>query len=204
MVISLIGMSGSGKTYWSGKLEQKGFKRICCDDLIEEKLFQELKSCGQAGLRDVARWMGQPFDKRYPETSKKYIECERQVMDEILAGINSEQNSVIDTTGSVIYLNKEILDKLAKATWVIYLETPEKYQKIMYKLYLDDPKPVYWGKSFSRREGETNMEALARCYPNLLALRIRQYGKLADITLPYETLQRPGFGIDDFLSLIKK
>ena len=38
MKISIVGMSGSGKTYWSKKLESEGFKRFCCDDLIEEKL----------------------------------------------------------------------------------------------------------------------------------------------------------------------
>lgn len=127
-------------------------------------------------------------------------------MSEVLEYIqhNSQENVVIDTTGSVIYLDQEILEKLGKQTWVIYLETPEKFQNIMYKLYLDDPKPVYWGKSFVKEKEETNMEALSKCYPRLLAFRIKQYAKLADITLPYETLKRPGFGIDDFIGLIKK
>jgi len=43
MTISLVGMSGTGKTYWSKQLESKGFKRFCCDDLIGEKLGTVLK-----------------------------------------------------------------------------------------------------------------------------------------------------------------
>ena len=66
-------MSGSGKSYWSKKLQAKGFKRFCCDDLIEKKLENELKKLGYSGIQDVAKWMGQPFDTQYLRSSKEYL-----------------------------------------------------------------------------------------------------------------------------------
>ena len=82
MKLSIIGMSGSGKSYWSKKLqEEKGFKRFCCDDIIEQKLSHELKKFGYSGLHDVGKWMGQPFDPQYVKRSKNiYILRTKQRM----------------------------------------------------------------------------------------------------------------------------
>lgn len=117
MKLSLIGMSGSGKSYWSKKLqEQKGFKRFCSDDLIEKKLSSELKKFGYSGLHDVAKWLGQPFNLQNEERSRKYLYFEKEAMREILKAIehsnNYNENIVVDTTGSVIYTEKWILEKL--------------------------------------------------------------------------------------------
>ena len=38
LVLSFIGMSNIGKTYWSKKLQGVGFKHIDCDDLIEKNV----------------------------------------------------------------------------------------------------------------------------------------------------------------------
>src|SRR5437868_5591313 len=124
MKISLIGMSGSGKTYWSKKMEKKGFIRFCCDDLIENKLHEELKSLGyKGGIKDLAKWMGQPYEKKYRITSKKYVSIEKQVMKEVLNTVEKQfdKNLIIDTTGSVIYTGNRILERLKNLTKVIFL-----------------------------------------------------------------------------------
>jgi len=142
MRISLIGMSGSGKSYWSQKLETKGFKRFCCDDLIEEKLRTEFKALGYYGIQDVARWMGQPFDKQYESSSIRYLQYENEVMDKVIHSIRhslSHKNLVIDTTGSVIYTGRNILEKLVRFTKVIYLDTPTSVKEEIYQLYLQNP-----------------------------------------------------------------
>ena len=70
MVITFIGMSSVGKSAWSTKLEElKGFRRYCCDDLIEKYLGPEFKALGYLGINDVSRWMGQPYDQRYKKTA---------------------------------------------------------------------------------------------------------------------------------------
>lgn len=205
MKISLIGMSGSGKTYWAKKLKAKGFKYFCCDDLIEEKLGDELKQLGYAGIKEVASWMGQPFDVRYSERSKKYLHCEKEVMNETFEALEHIPNIhdvVIDTTGSVIYTDISIMKKLSELTKVVYLQIPKTVQEEMYRLYLKDPKPVIWGSSFSQKNGETNMDALRRCYPKLLDFRIKKYEEIADIILNYQMLRNNTFGIEDFIEVV--
>ena len=36
--LSLIGMSGAGKSYWSKRMESLGFQMYSGDDLIDERL----------------------------------------------------------------------------------------------------------------------------------------------------------------------
>jgi len=204
MKVSLIGMSGSGKTYWAKKLKAKGFTYFCCDDLIEKKLGFELQQLGYAGIADVASWMGQPFDSYYPTRSQQYLDFEKDAIDEIydnLETISETDNVVIDTTGSVIYTSNK--KKLSELTKIVYLEVPLIVTKEMYKLYLKDPKPVIWGNSFSKKNGETDMDALRRCYPKLLDFRVKKYEQLAGRTLNYYRLRTENFGVEDFIELVK-
>lgn len=199
-------MSGAGKTYWSKRFEKVGYRRFSVDEFITVKLNKELKSKGFKGTEDVSYWMGQPYDKRYPKTSKKYLHFENEAMFDIFAEINKlgeNSNVVIDTTGSVIYLDDKIMNKLDTISTVIHLSIPESVQKEMYNLYLKDPKPVIWGHSYRKNNGESNEEALCRCYPDLLQYRLRKYKKNSDFELEYKSLRKPGFKIHDFLQLIK-
>lgn len=204
--ISLIGMSGSGKSHWSSELQERGFERFCCDDMIEGRLGEELKVLGYSGIRDVARWMGQPFDPQYSKTSRRYLDFEGEVVSEVLerVGRSKARRVVIDTTGSVIYLAEDILQELSARTRVVYLETPDSVKEQMYRLYLADPKPVIWGNSFLREGRETDMQALARCYPLLLTYRTAQYARLAHITLGYDTLHSPDFTVDNFMDRVRE
>lgn len=207
LLISLIGMSGSGKSYWSSKLQERGFERFCCDDMIEERLGEELKVLGYSGIGDVARWMGQPFEPQYSKTSKRYLDFEGEVVREVLEAVEQPGTSrdiVIDTTGSVIYLADAVLQRLRTKTRIVYLATPDSVKEQMYKLYLEDPKPVIWGDSFSKEGGETDTQALARCYPLLLKYRTARYERLAHITFDYDTLHSPDFGVDNFIDKARK
>lgn len=210
MILFLMGMSNSGKTYWSKKLEAVGFERLSCDDFIEKKLKKELKDLNLSGIDGVAKWLGQPFERQYPKTSRKYLRFEKESLIWIIKKLKTlkkqsyHHNIVIDTTGSAIYTGEQILEKLRKLSIIVYLETPASVIKKMCKLYFQNPKPVIWGESFNRLEGETPMEALKRCYPHLLDYRRKKYQKYAHITLDYFLLRRPNFGIEDFLKIIEK
>lgn len=204
MKLAFIGMSNVGKSYWSKKLAtEKDFKRFCCDDFIEEKLGDQLKALGYSGIQDVARWMGQPYDPQYSKTGRQYLEFEQEGMRQVLAALEAtDEDMVIDTTGSVIYTGDDILQALAANTTVVYFETPASVQEEMRRLYIAEPKPVIWGDSFNKRPGETDTDALKRCYPELLAYRTQKYQKLADITLDYHLLRQPGFTLDKFMEAI--
>lgn len=200
MKISLIGMSGAGKTYWAQKFESIGFRRYSCNDIIEEKLGSELKKLGYSGIRDVAKWMGQPYEKQYAKTSKRFLELERETMMELFNTLKntSDENIVIDTTGSVIYTGEDVLKKLKEKTLVVMLDTPNEVKEEMYKLYLTDPKPVIWGESYFKFRGETNKEALARCYEQLLEYRLRKYRRSAHIIMSYYELHSKHFILEQF------
>ncbi len=202
MIFSLIGMSGTGKSYWSKKLAQQGFIRFGCDDLIEEKLGQELKTLGYKGIQDVAKWMGQPYDIQYPQTSKRYLQLEIAVMHEIFEKIMNIKNKdvVIDTTGSVIYTGTTTIEELKKLTKVVYLETPKTVQHDMYLEYIQNPKPVIWGNMFVKEDTQTNAKALEICYPTLLLSRTKIYEQLADMTFSYHRLRENDYSINEFIN----
>ncbi|MDE2029416.1 MAG: hypothetical protein KGI97_02510 [Alphaproteobacteria bacterium] len=184
MRISFIGMSNIGKSFWSNRLAaQTGCPHIECDALIAEKLAPELQGC--KSVRDLAAWMGQPFEPRHKETSARYLTHEREALQEILNG-SASMDSIIDTTGSVIYLDAETLDALRNRSLVVYLEASHAHVDALFRSYAAHPKPLIWGNAYAPHEGETHDAALHRCFPGLLNERAARYKQLAHITLPYE------------------
>jgi len=202
-------MSNVGKTHWSKLLESElGFTRFDCDGMIEQNLEPYLKKHGFSGINDVSKWMGQPYDKRYPRNSEKYLFFEIEIMKKILNKLekkqNTEENIVIDTTGSVVYTGAQIMEKLKKISIVINLGVPDSVKDEMLKKYIENPRPVYWGSSFNKTNTEENMDALKRCYPSLLSFRSKKYKEYADIILDYFRLRDPLFNINDFVKAVKK
>src|SRR5438067_13610374 len=65
--LALIGMSGSGKTFWAKKLAEKGARAIFCDDEIEQRLAPRLGRGRYSGINGVAAWMGWPDSPTYEE-----------------------------------------------------------------------------------------------------------------------------------------
>lgn len=205
MKIFLIGMSNTGKSFWAKELEKIGFTRYSCDDLIEKELSEELMKLGYSGIADVSKWMGQPYDSHYTQTSQKYLALEGQVLQDIFQAIEKGavgSRIVVDTTGSVIYTSTDILKKLTQLTRVVYLEAPSSVRQKMYELYIKEPKPVIWGNVFNKRPGETNLAALGRCYPQLLKSRAAMYQQLADVTLNSFKLRQSNFKAKDFMQLV--
>jgi shikimate kinase len=204
MRLSLVGMSGSGKSFWSGKLSRSGFRRICCDDLIAAGLNAELGSAG-GSIAAVGRWMGFPFERYYKAREASYLACEKEVMGQILDELSKSEDNpddgiVVDTTGSVVYTGEETLRKLREATTIVHLETPIEIQKVMFRTYMKNPRPVLWREVFSRGPQETNDQALARCYPQLLASREQHYKKLAHVTISHYKHREAGFEVEEFLN----
>lgn len=206
LVISLIGMSCSGKSRWSKKLAEKGFDRFCCDDLIEKELAKELKKCGACGIKDVANWMGHPYEERSPKNQQLYLDAEIKIMKKILEKLKKgvKKNTVIDTTGSVIYTGEKILKDLRKYSLIIYMETPASMLPEMFRRFIEKPKPVVWGNIFSKKKNETNEKALVRCYPKLLHYRRGLYKKYSDVILKYAIRRAEYFTEEKFIQFAEK
>ncbi len=205
LILSLIGVSNIGKTYWSKKFSDVDFRHINCDDLIEAKLAPVLKELGYSGIEGVSRWMGQLYDERFSANQQKYLSLERETMQNIFGQIKKEgnQNIIIDTTGSIVHTGKDVCDKLKKSSLVVYIEATEDIHDEMFNQYIEKPKPVVFEGVFVPLENETVMQNLKRCYRKLLNLRSALYAEYADVIIPRETIKE-NMGVKQFILLIKQ
>jgi shikimate kinase len=197
-------MSGAGKSHWTRKLAEAGFRAISVDDRIEAKLAPDLGAGGYHGIGGVAAWMGWPDQPEYRDREQKYlaseIESMREALDEVEA--SGEDGIVLDTTGSAVYTGEEICRRLQRLTTVVYLAASGGEEETLIARYLSDPKPILWGNLFSQRPGETAMDAVARCYPQLLAHRRQLYERFAHITISIAHLRETAPDARGFLEIL--
>lgn len=203
--LSLIGMSGAGKSYWAQRLAGAGFRVIGIDDRIEKKLAPVLAAGGYRGIGGVAAWMGWPDQPGYREHEKQYLECEVKSMSEALDEIQAagEQGAILDTTGSVVYTGEEICRRMQSLTTVVFLEASRAEEELLIARYLSDPKPVLWGDQFVQRPGESAQDAVARCYPQLIAQRKKLYMRYAHRVVSMDRLRDADLSARGFLELIE-
>ena len=208
--LALIGMSGTGKTFWAKKLAARGVPAISCDDCIEQRLASRLAAGGYTGINGVAAWMGWPDNATYAEREAEYLAEEIHTLDEVLQQLEKDpKNSlVLDTTGSVIYTGNHLLMRLRRQMRIVYLAASAKEQQLLIERYLNDPKPVLWRGAFQPKPGESPRETVARCYPALIAARRQSYEALAHCTLPVAELRGTGPGAivdaEEFLKRVRK
>jgi hypothetical protein len=203
--LALVGMSGSGKSCWTKKLAAAGWRSVGCDDLIEQRLASRLAAGGHSGINGVAAWMGWPNSVSYAQREAEYLAEEIGVMDEFLNNLEKETSGlekdasgapiVLDTTGSVIYAQNNILMRLRRQMTVVHLANTDDERRMLVERYLNDPKPVLWRGTFHVKDQETPRETVARCYPLLIAARRKSYETLAHCTVQVSEL-RAGYGGD--------
>jgi shikimate kinase len=203
--LSFIGMSGAGKSHWSQKLAGAGFRVISIDDRIEKKLASELAAGGHRGIGGLAAWMGWPDDPAYREREKKYLDCEVKSMAEALDEIQAagEEGIILDTSGSVVYTGDQMCGRMQNLTTVVYLEASRAEEDLLIARYLSDPKPVLWGDQFVQRPGESTHDAIARCYPQLIAHRKKLYERYAHLTVSMDLLRNVNLDARGFLELLE-
>jgi len=204
--LSLIGMSGAGKSYWSKKMEENGFRWYNCDEMIAERLGPELPGIGNSTLK-LAKWMGQPFSEGYIEAEKLYLELEEAVVEQICYELEKATDInypvVVDTTGSLIYLQKKLLNRLRALTKMVHLKLPEEKHEQLFENFINDPKPVIWEGKFKPRKGETSQNALRRCYKELLSYRNERYSLIADYVLDFSFHHSPNREVDELLDMME-
>jgi shikimate kinase len=202
--IALIGMSGTGKTFWTKRLTLAGHPSVCCDDRIEQRLRPHLQGGGYSGINGVASWMGWPDTPTYAQREAEYLAEEIAALDEVLTDLerNPSRELILDTTGSVIYTGNNLLLRLRRQMTVVYLAATPEQQKLLIERYLNDPKPVLWRGAFQPRKNETPSETVARCYPTLIAARRQSYQALAHCSIPVAELRDSDLDPAAFLSKV--
>lgn len=202
--LALIGMSGSGKSFWTKRLAKAGHASICCDDRIEQRLRPRLEG-GYSGINGVASWMGWPDSATYGQREAEYLAEEIATLDEVLTELERDRSRelILDTTGSVIYTGNALLLRLRRQMTIVYLAATADEQQLLIERYLNDPKPVLWRGAFQPKKGETPHETVARCYPMLIGARRQSYEALAHCILPVAELRAPALDAADFLGQVK-
>ena len=204
--LALIGMSGSGKTFWTNRLAEAGFPAVCCDEGIEERLRSDLEAAQVRGIGGVAAWMGWPDHPAYAEREGKYLAAEIGVMNEVLDSLerDASRELVLDTTGSVIYTGDAIRERLREGMTVVYLAASVEEQSLLVERYLNDPKPVLWRDAYQPLPGESPRETVARCYPVLIERRRKLYESYAHFPLSMRELHDPRLDARGLLTRIER
>jgi shikimate kinase len=194
LAIALVGMSNIGKSIRAGQLEDEfGFTRHSVDDVIAQKL----KKGNMAGM---VEWMGYPFESQYKEAEDLYLDLENKMT---LSRNPQIGNFVLDTTGSVVYLEPKTLAQLREDYLIINLDCSGTMLKPMIEEFFLTPKTIVWANHFQKQENEKEIDALRRCYPNLLKDRIKRYRELGDIHIPGELSRSPKIVSQRFWEIIR-
>src|SRR5260370_14018603 len=154
--IALVGMSGTGKTFWTRRLALAGHPAVCCDDCIEQRLRPHLQGGGYSGINGVASWMGWPDSPTYAQREAEYLAAEIATLDEVLTDLerDPQRQLILDTTGSVIYTGTNLMWRLRRHMTAVYLAASADEKQTFIDPYLTDPKPVLWRGPFHAKNGE--------------------------------------------------
>lgn len=196
-----VGMSGVGKSHWSTRLASRyGYELIELDELIGNS--PELKHliqdhAGKDNAEKLGRYFGMPWEPGFAEREQKLLAVEQQLLQS-----DFPSDAMLDLGGSVIYSPQE-MTRLATTGLVIYLSAGQAEEERMLRTFLARPKPVCWNGHYHEHFGESHATALARCYPELLHARAREYTRYADITIDFPE-QKPLQTAEEFAELIVK
>lgn len=181
--LALIGMSNIGKSYSGMRLATHfDFSLIEVDRLIWDAL-------GETDMDAFAAWQGQPYSDGYEERERESISLETVATRKSLQ--TDARNPLLDTTGSVIYTDEDVLKHLRKDWFVVYIEAAEDHLERLKSQYFAQPKPLAWNGHYKKRDGLSEIESLLACYPELLSSRAKQYGDLADHTISSKDILTP-------------
>jgi hypothetical protein len=86
---------------------------------------------------------------------------------------------------------------------VVYLEASPEEEKLLIARYLSDPKPVLWGDQFVQRSSESTQDAIARCYPQLIAHRKELYERYAHRVVSMDFLRNMNLDARGFLEFLE-
>jgi len=193
--IAIVGMSNIGKSHRSRQMaKKKGFERVCVDDTIGHEL----------GFEDetrLAHWLNYPYNEGFLERQSQYLEREGRITKKYAEEVRG--NCLLDTTGSVIYIDPSIHDFLQENFLIIGLDAAESMIEVMMEEFFVHPKALIWNDIFSQKKGENEIEALRRCYPKLLRDRMKKYCQLSDILIPGELSRSPEISGDRFWEILR-
>ncbi len=211
--ITLIGMSGAGKTHISCLLQKWGWHNYSCDYEIGAKFLKdELGGDGVSDAEDIgalSEFLGKlgrkedgGFDlETFKARQKAYYDAECQAILALEDDIG-EKHFVHDSTGSLCEIEDEdLIRKIGEKTLFIYLKTDEQTELDVLQRAQDYPKPLFFPSAFLESAIETFLDEKGLngidemvpddfsrwVFPKLFEARKPKYQRLADmygVTIP--------------------
>jgi len=118
--LTFIGMSNIGKSFTAMRLRKShGFDLYEVDEAIQ-------KSLGLKSMQESADWMGFPYEATYAKREAEYLALESKLTAQ--AFDKSDKNLILDTTGSVIYLDKQTRDLLSKKSVIVHIQAGPNFE----------------------------------------------------------------------------
>ena len=203
--VTLMGMSGVGKTHWAWEFEKAGWHHYNCDYLIGVLLKDELEKagCGQVSLSNLdplSDFIGQVGKgklglEEFKRRQTLYIEAEARVLRELRGVIAaSGQRVVNDATGSLCEIEDAgVIEQLAEDTVFVYIKAGPEHEAALVEQAQREPKPLYfppalfdrWLAEYMEQKKVSRVEEMdandfsAWVFPKLFRSRLPKYEALA-------------------------
>lgn len=195
--ITLLGMSGAGKTHFSQELAEWGWDHYSCDFEIAERLNIDVSVDDLSALSAFIGQVGDeafgglPVDE-FKRRQKMYYDAECDALRAMGAKIG-DANFVNDSTGSFCEITDEdLLRAVADETLLVYIETPKDSHAEIIERARSYPKPLYfppaqfdgWLAEYCKEQGVSAAEIVpndfsAWVFPKLFMSRLPKYERLA-------------------------
>lgn len=207
--ITLLGMSGAGKTHISCQLEAWGWHNYSCDYVIGDKyLKDELSGVGPITADDIgalSEYLGKLGDTNhggfgldlFRDRQKAYYDAEIAAlydMGRVMSDVNGD--FIHDSTGSLCEVEDDaLMKKIGEQTLFVYLKTDKQEEKLVLQRARDYPKPLFFPPEFLNNKleeflAEFNIRSVDDMVPDdfsrwvfpiLFDARKPKYQKLADL-----------------------
>lgn len=181
--ITLMGMSGVGKTYISQTLAKEGWEHFSCDYQIGIKYLNDdiqktlgideqitvdnlsylSKFVGQLGNKDLG---GLPIDE-FIRRQNLYYEAEcASILDACAQIDQTDENILIDSTGSLCEIEKqEVVEQLGQSSLFVYLKASKEEEHEVIDRAQKYPKPLFFPPKLLPQWIELYMQASHHTMP---------------------------------------
>lgn len=204
--VTLIGMSGVGKSHISSKLEEWGWTNYSCDHLIGTKyLADQVEGAVSAdNILNLSEFVGQIGDparggvglEEFRRRQKMYYDAECAVLQDLPAALEGVSGHFVnDSSGSLCEVEDEsILQAVGEKTLFVYLRVRQADHAEILERAIQYPKPLFFPPAFfderltafqKKFEIESVEEIdpavfLSWVFPYLFESRLPKYKALAD------------------------
>ena len=215
--ITLMGMSGIGKSHLALMMKNWGWGIYSCDvaigqkylaDDLKETLGPDTKITAEniSLLSDFIGKVGNMPYQEFKRRQKLYYNAEMAALEEAITRSAQNDKFVIDSTGSLCEIeDKSLLEKIGKNSLLVYIKTSKEQENEILERAQQYPKPLFypparldaWVHEYMQVFGAQNEDNIpandfARwVFPRLLEARLPKYQSLAErygVTIPSKDL----------------